>query len=203
MHKTTGKSVTEVRIIEASVQLFAQRGFRGTSTRQIAHLADVSEATLFRHFPRKARLFWAAAESRLKQLKLGRHLQTSLANDVNPAEVIPLIVTFLLETEEQEPQLLRLLCVAANELRGSERMFKEHLGPIFDSVNDYFGRCAAKGVVCNVDPSMVTLGMAAAIGTHRLLHQLFAGKSSRWNTEEMARAHGQLWLNALRSPGSH
>ena len=198
VHNTAGKSVVEVRIIEASVQLFARRGFRGTSTRQIAHLAEVSEATLFRHFPRKTGLFWAAAESRLKQLKLGRNLQNSLANDLNPDEVIPLIVTFLLETEAQEPQLLPLLYVAANELRGSERMFKEHLGPIFDSLNDYFRRCSAKGTVCNLDPSLVTLGMAAAIGAHRSLHQLFAGKGSPWNVEEAARAHCQLWLNALR-----
>lgn len=198
MHNATGRSVVEVRIIEASVQLFAQRGFRGTSTRQIAHLADVSEATLFRHFPRKTHLFWEAAESRLKKVKLGRALQSSLANDVPPEQVIPLIVAFLVETMEQDPQLLRLLYVAASELRGSERMLREHLGPIFDTVNAYLSRCAARGVVCNLDSSMVTLGMAAAIGAHRSLHQLFFDKTSRWSAKELARGHSQLWLNALR-----
>ena len=198
MHKTAARSVVEVRIIEASVQLFAQRGFKGTSTRQIAHLADVSEATLFRHFPRKTRLFWEAAESTLRRVKLGRALQMSLANDVEPAQVIPLIVRFLVQTIAQEPQLLRLLWVAANELRGSDRMLREHLGPIFDSVNAYFSRCAARGVVCNLDPSMVTLSMAAAIGTHRSLHQFFADKTSPWKAKEMAREHSQLWLNVVR-----
>ena len=190
-------SVVEVRIIEASVQLFSCRGFKGTSTRQIAHLADVSEATLFRHFPRKTNLFWAAAESRLKQLKLGRDLQNSLANDLDPAEVVPLIVAFLVDTVVQQPQLLRLLYVAANELSGSESMFREHLGPIFDSVNAYFGRCAAKGMVRDLDPSMVTLSMAAAIATHSSLHQLFADKDSRWNPKNTALGHSRLWLNAL------
>jgi TetR/AcrR family transcriptional regulator len=190
-------SVLEERIIEASVQLFSCRGFKGTSTRQIAHLANVSEATLFRHFPRKTGLFWTAAESRLKQLKLGRDLQNSLANDLDPAQVVPLIVTFLVDIVVQQPQLLRLLYVAANEMHGSERMFREHLGPIFDSVNTYFGRCVAKGIVNNLDPSMVTLGMAAAIATHSSLHQLFAYKDLRCNPEETARGHSRLWLNAI------
>jgi hypothetical protein len=35
------KSVTEVRLLEAAVQLFARHGFSGTSTREIAQLADV------------------------------------------------------------------------------------------------------------------------------------------------------------------
>ena len=34
------KSVTEVRILEAAVQLFARHGFSGTSTREIAQLGE-------------------------------------------------------------------------------------------------------------------------------------------------------------------
>ena len=49
------RNITEVRIIEAAVQLFAQQGFKGTSTREIAELAKVNEATLFRHFAKKDR----------------------------------------------------------------------------------------------------------------------------------------------------
>ncbi|BBX00035.1 TetR family transcriptional regulator [Mycolicibacterium moriokaense] len=37
--------------------LFAERGYRGTSTLDLAEAAGVAEATLFRHFGTKARLF--------------------------------------------------------------------------------------------------------------------------------------------------
>ncbi len=40
-------------ILTAAVPLFAQRGFNGTTTREIAKAADVSEALLYRHFPNK------------------------------------------------------------------------------------------------------------------------------------------------------
>lgn len=44
-------------ILEAAVPLFARCGFRGTTTREIAKAARVSEALLYRHFPSKEVLF--------------------------------------------------------------------------------------------------------------------------------------------------
>ncbi len=48
---------TKYRIISAAKKLFVQHGFKGTSTKQIAREAGISEMTLFRHFPTKERVF--------------------------------------------------------------------------------------------------------------------------------------------------
>ena len=44
---------TRLRILAATRSLLAQKGRRGTTTREIADLAGVNEATLFRHFGHK------------------------------------------------------------------------------------------------------------------------------------------------------
>jgi AcrR family transcriptional regulator len=44
-------------LLESALSLFAQRGYAGTSTREVARLAGVSEALLFRHFGTKVVLF--------------------------------------------------------------------------------------------------------------------------------------------------
>jgi AcrR family transcriptional regulator len=44
-------------IVEAAMPLFARKGFAGTTTREIARAAGVSEALLFQHFPSKAALY--------------------------------------------------------------------------------------------------------------------------------------------------
>lgn len=44
-------------LLNSALDLFAQRGFAGTSTREIALNAGVSEALLFRHFGTKVALF--------------------------------------------------------------------------------------------------------------------------------------------------
>jgi AcrR family transcriptional regulator len=198
--KTAGRSVTEVRIVEAAVQLFSRQGYKGTSTREIAHLAEVNEATLFRCFVRKADLFWAAAESRLNRLKLGRELQNGLATDSDPAIVVPMLVTFVVEVMSRHPELTRLLYVAGFELPGADRMFREHLGPIFDAVNAYFARCAARGAICDLEPTIATLGLAGVVSAHQNLHHLFTGRDLPWDAGEAAPAYAQFWLNALRQP---
>ncbi len=198
MKKAAGRSVTEARIVEAAVQLFSRKGYKGTSTREIAHLAGLNEATLFRYFSRKADLFRAAAESRLNRLKLGRELQEGLATDVGPEIVVPMLVDFVVENMLQRPELVRLLYVAGFELPGAERIFREHLGPIFDCVNAYFGRCAARGAICDLEPTLATLGLAGVVSAHGNLHHLFTGRDLPWDRQAAAPAYAQLWLNALR-----
>ena len=172
--KKLARNITEARIIEAAVQLFARYGFKGTSTRDIAELAKVNEATLFRHFARKADLFWAAADSRFSGVKLNRELQHELSSDADPQTVIPMIVSFITESMFQRPELLRLLYVAGFEMAAGDRLLGEHLGPIFDAINSYFGRCASKGMIEDFDPAMATLGIAGAVGAHYTLQPYFS-----------------------------
>lgn len=54
--RRTREDVTE-RICDAARQLFAERGFHGATTREIARVADVSETLLFRYYGNKAALF--------------------------------------------------------------------------------------------------------------------------------------------------
>jgi AcrR family transcriptional regulator len=196
--KSAGTSVTEVRIVEAAAQLFAHNGFKGTTTRDIAQLADLNEATLFRYFPRKPDLFWAAVESHVARVKLARDTQTSLASDDAPTIVVPLLVGFILDNLKNQPDLRRLLHVAAFELPESDQMIREHLGPIFDMVCAYFKRCAERGIMRNVAPSLAALGLLGAITAHRSLCKLFTEKEPPYPNEEQAlSAYAVLWLNGL------
>ncbi len=197
-HKSAGSSVTEVRIVEAAAQLFAHNGFKGTTTREIAQLASLNEATLFRYFPRKPELFWAAVESHVARVKLARDTQTSLASDDAPAIVVPLLVSFLLDNLNHQPQLRRLLHVAAFELPESDKMIREHLGPIFDMVCAYFKRCAEKGIMRNIEPSLATLGLMGAITAHQGWSKLFTGREAPYADDQQAlSAYAVLWLNGL------
>jgi AcrR family transcriptional regulator len=61
MKSTTRLSSEERRaaIIKAVRRAFAEKGFHGTTTRELADAAGVSEALLFKHFPTKEALFSA------------------------------------------------------------------------------------------------------------------------------------------------
>lgn len=54
---------SDARILEAAVRVFAEHGFRGSTTRRIAKAARVNEVTLFRRFPSKDVLIRTALEA--------------------------------------------------------------------------------------------------------------------------------------------
>ena len=51
-----------LQILRVAVTLFSQKGFRGTTTKEIATAAGVSEAMVFRHFANKRELYAAILE---------------------------------------------------------------------------------------------------------------------------------------------
>jgi len=194
------RNSTENRIIEAAVQLFSRQGFEGSSTNQIARLAGVSEVTLFRHFPRKRDLFWAAVESRLGRLRIGKELRSRLENDEDPKTALPVIIASLVETIHHQPEMIRLLYLSLFELEhGAERLLRKHLLPFFQPVNEYLSRCNAKGLIRDMQPSVAALGLAACIAGHQGLQFVFPEEQQLSNTDDAAAAYTAFWLNALVS----
>src|ERR1700739_2289307 len=59
----TGHSARE-RILDASYELFSQRGIRDVGVHEVIERADVATATLYRHFPSKDHLVLAFLEMR-------------------------------------------------------------------------------------------------------------------------------------------
>lgn len=196
--KNQQKSVTEVRILEAAVQLFARSGFSGTSTREIAQLAGVNETTLFRYYGTKKELFWAGLEARLSRIKLSRELQSALSGEDDPAEVLPKVFQFLVELIWGQPDLMRFLYVSALELPRSDDIYRKHLGAIFDSVSAYLTRCAKRGAISGVDPHMATLAFLGTVISHFSLYQLFVGRELPFATpSDASSTYSAFWLNLL------
>lgn len=52
----SGVDSTRARILTATREIYASKGSRGTTTREVAERAGVNEATLFRHFGTKGQL---------------------------------------------------------------------------------------------------------------------------------------------------
>jgi AcrR family transcriptional regulator len=197
--KIQNKNGTANRIVEAAVQLFSRQGFAASSTHEIARLAGVSEVTVFRHFPRKRDLFWAATESRLRRLRISKELRGRLESDENPRTAIPGIVAMLVETVQHQPEILRLLYLSLFELEnGAERILRKHLVPLFDPVHEYLSRCVSKGLIRNLEPGVATLGLAASVAAHQGLQQVFTRTNLPYaNTDEAIVAYSDFWMKAL------
>jgi AcrR family transcriptional regulator len=190
---------TANRIVEAAVQLFSRQGFAASSTHEIARLAGVSEVTVFRHFPRKRDLFWAATESRLRRLRISRELRNRLESDENPRTALPGIVELLVETLHHHPETVRLLYLSLFELdHGAERILRKHLIPLFQPLREYLSRCAAKGVIRDLEPGVAALGLAALVAAHQGLQSVLTeDEGPVANTDDAIATYTTFWMTAM------
>ena len=197
--KSPERCVTEARIVEAAAQLFARQGFKATTTKEIAELAAVNEATMYRYFAAKPDIFGAAMKSRLRKLRMSRELQTSLLETASPNETIEKIIEFFVESFTEQPELVRLLQVATFEVPGAEAIIREHLGPIFDLLCGYYRRCVVKRDICEINPSFAAFGLLALVATNQYLVGLFSNDQiSDLDRKTGINSLGQLWLRALK-----
>src|SRR5919106_4518900 len=103
----------QASIIAAAASLFAANGFKGTTTREIAKTAGISEALLFKYFPTKRALYAAILEERALISELLDVVEDA-AKKRDDARVSTLIASHRIR-RRADPSLLRLLLFSALE----------------------------------------------------------------------------------------
>ena len=197
---TSPKStVVTDRIIEAAGKLFARQGYHGTTTRQIAQLADVGENSIFRQFDHKEALFWSTLRHYCSGLKLRRDLEEGLTRCDSPQVVLPKIVDLLTDIANYKPELLQMITVAFLELHWKAEQFgNEYLSPILCAISRYLQTNIENGRLRGSDPTILTAALTITTLIHPELSKLInGGRSVYRNSQETAHAYAEFWLHLL------
>lgn len=199
MQLSTKNSATSEKIVLSAAQLFARQGYHGTSTRDIARLAGVSENTLFRHFDRKEDLFWSALRWHSSALKMRRDLLEGIAQGQAPEVVLPKILEMMADLVSYRPELLRLIAVAFVELEWKAEAFcQDHLAQELSAINHYFKTNMKSGRIRDLDPTMLTAALMTTALMHPGISKLIEGNNPAYsNSQEAGRAHARFWLELL------
>lgn len=199
MQQSNRNSATSERIVLSAAQLFARQGYHGTSTRDIARLAAVSENTLFRHFERKEDLFWSSLRSHSQALKMRRELAEGMAQGQPPEVVLPKILESLADLVSYRGELLRLIAVAFVELEWKAEAFcEETLAPELSAIHAYLGGNMRAGRIRELDPTMLTAAlMTTALMQPGIAKLIDGGHPAYSNSTEAGRAHARFWLEIL------
>jgi AcrR family transcriptional regulator len=187
------------KLVLAATQLFSRQGYNGTTTREIARLADVSENTLFRHFDHKEDLFWAALRSHSGWLKRCKESLDGIVALDAPEVVLPKIIELLTDTVNYRPELLRLIAVAFLELEWKAEAFcQEQLSPLCATIRRYLAVSIKSGKVRGFEPTMVTASLITVVMMYPTLSRLIDGENPSYSdSREAARAYTKFWLDVL------
>ena len=111
-------------ILLAAMELFAKKGFRGTTTRDLAAAAGVNEAIIFRHFTNKEELYSAILEHKAGENRDAKIEELErLASTGNDEMFFQALGRAFMEKHETDMTFMRLLLFSGLEGHQLSDMF--------------------------------------------------------------------------------
>lgn len=192
-----------LQILKVAVSLFSERGFRGTTTKEIAHAAGVSEAMVFRHFATKQELYTAILD----------HKACSSGDKFEPAEmaadpirrkddraVFEVLALGALQHHQDDPDFQRLLLHSALEKHELAQMFFDRFVlRVYEFLGGYIRERQRDGALVEMDPPIVVRAFIGMVMHHSLNNNLWDPNRRLLNisNEEAAKNFANILLNGI------
>jgi len=187
----------QTSIIASAASLFAAKGFSGTTTKEIAKTAGVSEALVFKYFPTKRALYAAILAEKAQFSELLEAVEEA-ANKKDDDRVFTLLASYRIR-RGADPTLLRLLLFSALERHElSEMFFQKQYRVFYDFLAGYVRKRIEDGEFQSVDPLLAARAFFGIIVHHRLLHEIF-GVPAHHSPEDTVATYVTLFLGGLRA----
>lgn len=187
---------TQAKILDAALRLFAQRGYGGTTTRDLAQAAGVAEGTLFRHFEnKKAILVEVATQGWVEILT---DLLTELS-EMGSYKAISQVMHRRMLNLRKNTDMMRVCFMEAQfhpELR--EQIQAQVIGKMTDVAEAFFQTAMDRGIYRPMNPRVVArifLGMFAVAGFSQTT--LGDDGGSIQNMKELAEGLADIFLNGV------
>ena len=194
-----------LQILAVAVSLFSQKGFRGTTTKEIAQAAGVSEAMVFRHFATKEELYAAILDH--KACSGDKFEPAEMAADgikrKDDRAVFESLALGALKHHENDPEFQRLLLHSALEKHELAQMFfDEFVRRVYDFLGNYIRERQREGVLIEIDPAIVVRAFIGMVMHHSLNNNLWDPKRRLLNisNESAAKYFTDILLHGIASP---
>lgn len=187
-------------MVREAIRLFAEAGFRGTTTRQLAAAVGVSEPVLYRHFPSKRDLYTAIIEAKADEAaRLAGPLQ-SLALGSDDRAFFGALGELILTRYDEDPELTRLLFFSALERHELAELFFDRLYvKFYRLVTGYIRRRIREGAFRKVNPEIAARGLIGMISYHGLVTVLFPGRLKRAERKRVVAEMVTVFLQGIAS----
>jgi AcrR family transcriptional regulator len=191
-----------LQILAVAVRLFSQKGFRGTTTKEIATAAGVSEAMVFRHFATKEELYAAILDH--KACSGDRFEPEEMAADgiqrKDDRAVFESLALGALNHHEKDPEFQRLLLHSALEKHELAQMFfDKFVRRVYEFLGGYIRERQREGALIEMDPAVVVRCFVGMVMHHSLNNNLWDPSHRLVNisNESAAKSFTEILLNGI------
>ena len=187
---------TRTKILQAALQLFAKRGYDGTTTKDLAKLAGVAEGTLFRYFATKKAILIEVVTA--GWVDILTDLLTELS-EMGSYKAVSQVMRRRMVNMRQNKDLMRVCFIEAQyhpELK--ESIQTEVITKMTDVAEAFFETAMEKGVYRKLDPKIVAkvfLGIFAIAGFSE--QTIINPDASPQAMQEMAEGISDIFLRGV------
>lgn len=170
------REARRLQILHVAVRLFSHHGFRGTTTKEIARAAGISEAMVFRHFATKEELFAAILDHKAcaEGLSDPCELVADAVRRKDDRAVFETLAYRALQQHEQDPEFMRLLLHAALEEHQLTEMFWDtFVLRIYEFLGNYIRERQRDGAFREIEPRVVVRALVGMVMHHSLNNSLW------------------------------
>jgi AcrR family transcriptional regulator len=193
------------QILRTAISLFAQRGFSGTTTKEIAKAAGVSEAMVFRHFSSKSELYDAILDNRACHDGMrfpweeSPAIQEAIRNKDDYAVFYNLALLAMTKQQSDEGFMRLLFYSALEEHELAERFFSEFVSRVYEFIGAYIARRQADGAIRDIEPRVVVRAFMGMMIHHSLNNILWDKQRRLLNitNEEAAKSFAEIILRGV------
>lgn len=191
------------QIVRVAVSLFSNHGFRGTTTKEIAHAAGVSEAMVFRHFATKEELYAAILDHKACKGSGSfepEHMAAEAIKLKDDRGVFESLALGALNHHDDDPEFQRLLLYSALEKHKlAEMFFDGFVRKVYDFLGGYIRERQREGALLEMDPAIVVRCFVGMVMHHSLNNNLWDPKHRLLNisNEAAAKHFTDVLLNGI------
>jgi AcrR family transcriptional regulator len=187
------------QIVLVAAELFSRKGFNGTTTKEIAECAGVSQAIIFRHFPSKEALYFAIIKLKVRQS--ADRIQAELAEAArrkDDSAFFSAVAFGLLEMYRRDPSLIRLLLFSTLEGHAlSDIFFQTTFRHVRDYVRKYIKQRLEDGAFHNVDPIASARAFTGMVAHHAQICALWHNDDVKISNQEIAKCFVDVFLSGV------
>ena len=190
------------QIIRVAADLFAQQGFKGTTTRQIAEQAGITDALVFKYFDTKESLYSAVITHKACEFSNWdlREIQTEIEakDDTGVFQGTALVI---LNSVKRDPGLMRLLLHSglAEDHQLSNLIFQSQVTNLVKVLGAYVQTRIEDGAFRDRDPMIAARGFLGMINHQVLMREIFKHEAYvKYSNQDLAEAYTSLFLNGVR-----
>ncbi|HLA94896.1 MAG TPA: TetR/AcrR family transcriptional regulator [Pyrinomonadaceae bacterium] len=194
------------QILQIAIDLFSKHGFRGTTTRQIANAAGVSEAMVFRHFATKEDLYGAilgdkACHDEMKfPWEKDPVLQEAIQNKDDYTVFYNIALNAMTKQQADEGFMRLIFFSALEDHELADNFFNEFVLKVYEFIGGYIEQRQKDGAMRKMNPRVAVRALMGMM-LHQSLNNILWDRKRRLldiTNEEAAKNFAEILLYGVK-----